>query len=110
MLARGLATVYYRPDESVIYDAAFTAQGIAQRSPSRHTPLGITISEPEPKVFMMGRAQIDHKDGKTDEDFFLVNLAANTFAPCRPSELERRYPGYLGAHHGEKAYLLMKEL
>lgn len=79
--------------------------GFTLRDSKRNTFLGATLSQSRENELVLGLSYQDLKDGKTDEDHFLVNLteaSANHFPKGRYEKINN---SYIGTHRGDKGYL-----
>lgn len=75
------------------------------RDATRNTFLGITLTIPEPDAYVVGVAWEDSKDGRHDEDVYVVDPATATVKPYYQGRWELVDARYRGTHHGDKSYL-----
>jgi hypothetical protein len=79
--------------------------GIKLRDLVRNDFMGRSHSTATDGEGVLGASYLDRRDGRCDEDYFLLDPTSGQLESLYGTDLERRYRDYRGTHHGEKSYL-----
>jgi hypothetical protein len=81
-----------------------TVSGFA-RETRPGTYRGLTVSHPDPELHYFGFAYEDAKDGRTDEDIYILDTTSQEMSYYGRGRVEKLDPRYKHTHRGDKSYL-----
>ena len=79
--------------------------GISRRTAPRNQYLGLVMTWPDPKTFVLGLNYYDPDDRHDNEDIYKIDLTTFEMTPYMRGSFEREYPEYAGHHWAAKPYL-----